>query len=75
MRGYSIDKNDEPKGYKVLLASYRKVTTTRHISAIKKLGAAANEQVRQALATESDAKIPPNETSLDPVLTCDSLTR
>ncbi|CAI5747547.1 unnamed protein product [Peronospora destructor] len=49
VRGYIIGKNDETKGYKVLLSKDRKVTTTRHISAIETLGAAANEQIRQAL--------------------------
>ncbi|CAI5729482.1 unnamed protein product [Peronospora destructor] len=49
VRGYIIGKNDETKGYKVLLSKDRKVTTTRHISTIETLGAAANEQIRQAL--------------------------
>ena len=75
MIGCIIGKKDETKGYKVLLASDRKVITTRHISAIETLGAAANEQVRQALETESDAEIISNENSHDPVLTCDHLTR
>ncbi|CAI5725913.1 unnamed protein product [Peronospora effusa] len=57
VRGYIIQKNDETKGYKVLLSKDRKVTTTRHISAIETLGTAANKQIRRALETLGDDEL------------------
>ena len=51
-----LGKNDETKGYKVLLLKDKVVTTTRHVSNIETLNDEANKNIVQALedAEEDD---------------------
>lgn len=55
--GFILGKNEETKGYKVLICSDRSVITTRHVSHIETLDAATNKLVIDALQRADDDEL------------------
>ena len=52
-----VGKNDETKGFKVLIPSKQVVVTTRHVSRIETLTAESNCQLRRVLESEEEAAL------------------
>ena len=55
--GIIVGKNEETKGYKVLIPGKQVVVTTRHVNQIETLTSEANKQLRQALESEADDEL------------------
>jgi hypothetical protein len=55
--GIIVGKNDETKGYRVLLPAFQVVITTRHVGQIETLSEEANEQLKRVLEGESDNEL------------------
>ena len=52
-----VGKNDETKGFKVLIPSKQVVVTTRHVNRIETLTAESNCQLRRVLESEEEAEL------------------
>ena len=52
--GIIVGKNEETKGFKVLIPGKQVVVTTRHVNQIETLTADANKRLRQALESKAD---------------------
>lgn len=66
-RGLILGRNDETKGFKVLLLKDRVVTTTRHVTQIEILSEDANQKVARLLQGEINENPDENESRQESV--------
>ncbi|OWZ11364.1 Retroelement pol Polyprotein [Phytophthora megakarya] len=55
--GIIVGKNEETKGYKVIVVKHQTLITTRHVSNIETLSTEANEQLKNVLEREAENEL------------------
>ncbi|OWZ16253.1 hypothetical protein PHMEG_0009978 [Phytophthora megakarya] len=55
--GIKVGKNEETKGYKVIVVKHQTIITTRHVGNIETLSTEANEQLKNVLEREADDEL------------------